>query len=242
MATISDLYVKRQRAGLIRGDLSRRQFIASAVAAGIAVLAAISWADGAKAATHSKGGSLRIGCGSGSTPDSLDPATYEGTINTVLAYMLASKLVEVDRTGKIGPELAGSFETNDGFTWMFKLRPGVEFHNGKALAPEDVIALINPHRGADSKSAAAGLVGQIRDMRADGNSVVFELSAANADFPCVLSDCAEAQSLFNDDGGALIPMFAKHIMGVSKTIAHGDDIAPNWELNGARAPERWWKA
>jgi peptide/nickel transport system substrate-binding protein len=52
----------------------------------------------------------------------------------------------------------------------------------------------------------------------------------------------EAQVLVNDDGGALIPMFANHIMAVSKGVAHSEDVAANWELDGAKAPERWWKA
>jgi peptide/nickel transport system substrate-binding protein len=50
---------------------------------------------------------------------------------------------------------------------------------------------------------------------------------------------AEAQALVNEDGGALIPMFANHIMGISKKIGHGE-IAANWAMDGAKAPERWW--
>lgn len=52
---------------------------------------------------------------------------------------------------------------------------------------------------------------------------------------------AEAQMLIHDDGGSLIPMFANHIMGVSKGVGHSEDVAANWELDGAKAPERWWK-
>jgi peptide/nickel transport system substrate-binding protein len=52
----------------------------------------------------------------------------------------------------------------------------------------------------------------------------------------------EAQMLINDDGGSLIPMFANHIMAVSNDIAHSDDVAANWEMDGAKAPERWWRA
>jgi peptide/nickel transport system substrate-binding protein len=48
--------------------------------------------------------------------------------------------------------------------------------------------------------------------------------------------------LINDDGGSLIPMFANHIMAVSNDIAHSDDVAANWEMDGAKAPERWWRA
>ena len=102
--------------------------------------------------------------------------------------MHANNLVEVDHTGSLVPELAESYASDDAVTWVFRLRPGVEFHNGKTLAPEDVIASINHHRGPDSKSAVGGLVNQIKDIRADGNSVVFELNAANADFPYVMSD------------------------------------------------------
>ncbi len=52
---------------------------------------------------------------------------------------------------------------------------------------------------------------------------------------------AEAQTLVHDDGGAIVPMFANHIMCVAKTVAQGE-IAANWEMDGAKAPERWWLA
>lgn len=81
----------------------------SMVAAGVAVPTALAWATQAAAQTPVAGGLLRIGLGSGSTTDSLDPATYEGTINTVTAYSYGNNLVEVDETGTLIPELAESF-------------------------------------------------------------------------------------------------------------------------------------
>ena len=61
--------------------------------------------------------------------------------------------------GQLIPELAESYEASaDAATWTFKLRKGVEFHNGKTMDADDVIASINHHRGEDSKSAAAGSV------------------------------------------------------------------------------------
>ncbi|MDW4551571.1 ABC transporter substrate-binding protein [Defluviimonas sp. D31] len=183
-----DDYIARQRLRLGTGQVSRRGFVMSALAAGIALPTAIGWADAARAQAPSKGGLLRLGLGSGSTTDTLDPATYEGPVNTVLAYLYGNNLVEVDSSGKLVPELASEWASDDAATWVFKLREGVEFHNGKSLAPEDVIASINHHRGEDSKSAVGGLVSQIKDIRADGTNVVFELSAPNADFPYVLSD------------------------------------------------------
>ena len=49
----------------------------------------------------------------------------------------------------------------------------------------------------------------------------------------------ECQTLINDDGGALIPMFANNVHALSKNIAHGA-VAANWELDGGKAAERWW--
>ncbi|MEM8758728.1 MAG: ABC transporter substrate-binding protein [Pseudomonadota bacterium] len=198
-----DLFIQGRRAALARGAISRRQFMTSAVAAGVAVPVALGWAEGALAQTPQKGGLLRLGIGSGSTTDSLDPATYEGTVNTVLAYTYANNLVEVDHSGNLVPELAESWDSDDAITWVFQLRDGVEFHNGKTLTPEDVIASINHHRGEDSKSAAAGLVSQIKEIRADGASVVFELKAANADFPYVMSDYHLL--ILPSEGGAIDP-------------------------------------
>ena len=52
----------------------------------------------------------------------------------------------------------------------------------------------------------------------------------------------EAQMLIHDDGGALVPMFANYIAGVSNKIAHSDDVAANLEMDGNKCIERWWMA
>ena len=52
----------------------------------------------------------------------------------------------------------------------------------------------------------------------------------------------ECQALVNDDGGALIPMFANNVHALSKKLSHGPDVAANWELDGGKAAERWWFA
>ncbi|MFT7178965.1 MAG: peptide/nickel transport system substrate-binding protein [Oceanospirillaceae bacterium] len=52
----------------------------------------------------------------------------------------------------------------------------------------------------------------------------------------------ECQALVNDDGGSLVPMFANSIQALSKKVTHSSDVAANWELDGAKAAERWWFA
>ena len=53
---------------------------------------------------------------------------------------------------------------------------------------------------------------------------------------------ADAQRMIHEFGGALVPMFANHIMGVAKSVSHGPDVAANWEMDGGKSLERWWMA
>lgn len=175
---------------LTAGRISRRRFIMTALAAGATLPMAMSMATNAIAATPVKGGRLRQGMGYGSTTDTLDPSTAENGFVQALHYSYGNNLTEVGSDGALRPELCESFEaTPDAKTWMFKLRQGVEFHNGKSLTADDVIATFNNHRGEDSKSAAKGLLTAVKDIRKDGDGmVIFELEDGNADFPFIVSD------------------------------------------------------
>ena len=68
-------FIKEQKTKLLGGQISRRDFITSMIAAGVALPTALSMAGDVLAATPEKGGTLRQGYGYGSTTDSLDPAT-----------------------------------------------------------------------------------------------------------------------------------------------------------------------
>jgi len=176
---------------LTGGKITRRDFITRVSALGL--LAAASPAllsTPAKAATPKKGGRFRMGLSGASTTDSLDPATLEDIFPQTLNTQIRNRLVEIDHKSNPIPELSESWEsTPDAVTWTFKLRQGVEFHNGKTLDAEDVIASFNHHRGKDSKSAAKGLVDPIKEIKADGkNTVVFTLESGSADFPFIVSD------------------------------------------------------
>ncbi|TIO63194.1 ABC transporter substrate-binding protein, partial [Mesorhizobium sp.] len=58
----------------------------------------------------------------------------------------------------------------------------------KTLEPADVVASINYHRGEDTKSGAKALLKPVADVKADGQSVIITLEAANADFAFILAD------------------------------------------------------
>lgn len=57
-----------------------------------------------------------------------------------LRDLVYDRLVVLDRSGQPQPAMAVSWEHNAGWAkWRFKLRPGVKWHDGSALAPESVL-------------------------------------------------------------------------------------------------------
>jgi peptide/nickel transport system substrate-binding protein len=143
------------------------------------------------ASEPNRGGRLRIGISGGSTTDSLDPAAITDLMMQVFLYgACGNSLVEIDQNNQAAPELAESWEASpDAKQWVFKLRKGVEFHNGKTLDADDVIHSINHHRGEKSKSPAKPIVDPIVDIKKDdAHTVVFTLKNGNADFPFFMSD------------------------------------------------------
>lgn len=225
-------FMNCQHARLASGAVNRRQFIRSIVAAGVAVPVAMQMADTVLAATPKKGGHIKFGRGHGSTTDSLDPTTSENGYTVQLNMSYANCLTEVNHEGVLVPELAESVTSDDAQTWVFKLRRGVEFHNGKSLTPEDVIATINLHRG-DTKSAVKGLMAPIVDMRKDGkDTVVISLDSKNADFPYLLSDYH--LPILPLDGDAINPVAG---IGTGGYILHHFD--PGVKAEFTRNPNYW---
>ena len=126
----------------------------------------------------------------GATSDSLSGGALldSHAINT--SWQVRNNLTEMLPDGTVAGELAESWEASaDASSWVFNLRQGVEFHNGKTLDAEDVVHSINLHRGPDSTSGASGVVAGITDVKADGkDKVVFTLQEGSADFPFLMSD------------------------------------------------------
>jgi len=173
------------------GRIDRRTFLSRAAALGATTAMATSLLGKAgQAATPKKGGHFRIGIGHGSTTDSLDPATFENAFTQFTGMGFRGHLTEVAASGEIVPDLCEFWDaTPDAATWTFKLRQGVEFHNGKSMDADDVVASVNHHRGEDSKSAAKAILEPITDIKTDGKDTVsFTLREGNADFPFLMSD------------------------------------------------------
>lgn len=171
----------------LNGGLTRRGILKGATALSAAALVT-PWGTPLRAQPK-RGGTLRVAIATGGSTDALDPGSWEAEFMIFQAHTRNNYLTEIAADGSLVPELAESWEaSSDATEWTFKIREGVQFHSGHVLTAEDVIASINHHRGEDSTSAAAPIVADITEMRADGMNVVFALANGNADFPFIMSD------------------------------------------------------
>ena len=170
--------------------VSRREFLSQATALGVSLTVAEGLLSRAAEAAVKKGGRLRVGVNDGSVSDSLDPATTNTMFMILQNHSVRSYLSEIGPDNALVPELAESWETSqDAATWHFKLRKGVEFHNGKTLDSRDVVDSIDFHRKEDSRSAAKALFAAVTEVKADGpDALTVELEAGNADFPYLFTD------------------------------------------------------
>ena len=194
--------VNQLKERLSQGRITRRDFIRSAIALGVSLPTATSLSSAVMAATPNKGGMLRQALTGAASSDSLDPATYlDSYMINVGMGQLRNNLTEIDENNQLVPELAESWDSSDGQTWMFDIRKGVEFHNGRSLKANDVVASIQHHLGENTKSAAKGIVAQITDIMAQGDhQVMMVLEGPNADFPYLMSDYHLGICPANDDG------------------------------------------
>ena len=104
-------------------------------------------------------------------------------------YQWGDTIVTLTPDGTVGPRLAESYSGNDdGTVWTFRIRKGVKFHDGSDMGPKDVVATFERHSDKNSKSGALGIMEGIKDLKADGNTVVVTLKTGNADLPFLLGD------------------------------------------------------
>src|SRR5919108_4480201 len=168
--------------------LSRRAFLTTASTALVSTALAglVPWSEAAKRHPQ-RGGVLLFG-------PRLDVAGLDSHRNTQYhvshpAAALYTGLTDIDQKGTIVPGLAESWEPSKDLTaWVFRLRKGVLFHNGREVDAEAVKLNIerikNPaigdewHRGAVKSIATVDLL--------DTYTVRFDLSEPDATLPANL--------------------------------------------------------
>ena len=169
---------------------NRRDVLAMLMAGGMQATLAGSIAaiaGTAQAQTPRRGGRIRVAGATAAVSDTLDPAKQSNQTDYIRCNMFYNGLTSLDGSLTPQPALAEEFTTKDATTWVFKLRKGVQFHDGKPLTPADVVFSLMRHKDPATASKAKSLADQIEDVKATGpNEVTIRLTAPNADLPVIL--------------------------------------------------------
>ncbi|HSV81305.1 MAG TPA: ABC transporter substrate-binding protein [Ramlibacter sp.] len=176
--------------GALQRGASRRDVLAMLMAGGMQATLAGSvatLATGAQAQTPRKGGRIKVAGSASGVSDTLDPAKQANHTDYIRGFTFYNGLTSLDGSLTPQPALAEEFTTKDAKTWVFKLRRGVTFHDGKPLTPADVVFSMMRHKNPATASKAKVLADQIEEVTATGpNEVTFRLVAPNADLPAIL--------------------------------------------------------
>ncbi|HEV8315263.1 MAG TPA: ABC transporter substrate-binding protein [Burkholderiaceae bacterium] len=180
----------RRLFGALQRGATRRDILAMLMAGGMqATLAGglATTALSAHAQTPKRGGKLRVAGATAAATDTLDPAKQSNQTDYSRGNMIYNGLTSLDGSLTPQPALAESFTTKDAKTWVFTLRKGVNFHDGKPLTPADVVYSISRHKDPATASKAKVLADQIESVKATGpNEVTIVLASPNADLPVIL--------------------------------------------------------
>ncbi|WP_165104960.1 MULTISPECIES: ABC transporter substrate-binding protein [unclassified Caballeronia] len=138
--------------------------------------------------TPKKGGSIRVAYDAGSVSDTLDPAVGSTGSDYIRFFMFYSGLTQLDESLTPQMNIAESVSSSDAKTWIIKLRNGVTFHDGKPLAPADVVYSLMRHKNPQTASKVKTLADQFAEIKASGpNEVTMTLDVPNADLPVILA-------------------------------------------------------
>ena len=156
--------------------VNRRHLLALAgVAAGASVLGVEARAQGAA--------KNRLVIGMSLEPPVLDPTrNAAAAIREVTTPTIFEALGRIDRNGNVGPGLAESWTVSpDGKEYVFKLRPGVKFHDGEALDAAVVKFSLDRLFAADSTNPAKSLYTDIDKVEVvDPSTVKVTLKEPNS--------------------------------------------------------------
>ncbi|MCO6419873.1 ABC transporter substrate-binding protein [Siccirubricoccus sp. KC 17139] len=71
----------------------------------------------------------------------LDPIITTSNVTRAYGYLVYDTLISMDAEGRYRPQMLEGWEASeDQLTWTFRLRPGLEWHDGKPVTAEDCVA------------------------------------------------------------------------------------------------------
>jgi ABC-type transport system substrate-binding protein len=185
-----------QAAATSQEGISRRSFVtmtgAALAAAGIGIASSNEGAGTALAEEPS--GTLTVSLSS--SPSKLDPIHYSGTYESQIIGQVCDRLVEYnDELSEYEPSLATEWTvSDDGVTYVFKIREGVHFHpsdyqDGRELTAEDVAYSLN----RSAQYSDNNRLSMLDNAEATGDyEVTCTLKSPNASFMTALTDAGNS--------------------------------------------------
>jgi oligopeptide transport system substrate-binding protein len=144
--------------------------------ASTAALALVATAPAALAQSPKQGGAAIVTFNNDLT--TLDPQVgYDWQNWSVIKSIFDGLMDYKPGTTELEPDLAESYTVSgDGLTYNFKLRPGVKFHNGRAMTPADVKYSLERAVDAKTQSPGGGYFSAIEGYDAMSGGKASELS------------------------------------------------------------------
>lgn len=167
--------------------LSRRRVVAGAAGLGLVAPFARFSPMAAQDATPVYGGILKVGLQA--DPTGLDAQTQNLTAIWHVAEQIYQGLTRIRPDLSVEPCLAESWDiSEDGLTYTFHLRPGVNFHDGTPLKASDVVFTLERLRAPETAAPGASELASIDTLEApDDSTVVMKLSAPDASLLAALA-------------------------------------------------------
>ena len=106
----------------------------------------------------------------------LDPIAGPSFVTRNFSYMVFDTLIAMDSQGRYRPQMLDNWRTSeDGLTWTFTLREGLQFSDGTPVTAEDCVASLRRWGARDSLGRR--LMAATKEMRiVDGKTFVIELA------------------------------------------------------------------
>ena len=174
------------------GLMHRREFLAAMGSLGLSATAAGGFLTSASAlaATPRKGGTVRAASNLHGPDDQMDPPVFTSGIDYTRGVATYNGLIQILDKMSLHPELAEEWSANNDATeYTFKIRKGVNFHDGSPLTADDVVWSMNRHLGEDSVSVIAVFFKGVSEWKkVDSHTVKAILSTPDSDLPAKLGE------------------------------------------------------
>lgn len=151
--------------------------------------------------------------------DSLDPHEAVAAGTKEILFNIYEGLLKPDETGELIPAVASEYSvSDDGLTYSFILRDGVQFHNGKNVTAEDVKYSIEKSAGMNGGESLIDAFSNIKEVNiVYDNQVDIVLSEPDIDFPAYVANTNASIIPKDNDDPAKNPVGTGPYMFVSRS-------------------------